>query len=228
MPILMNGPLPSNIRKQALLLLLALLALFGCAGVSERVPGDVYQVGIASWYGSDFHGRPTASGEIYDMYDMTAAHRTLPLGTMVEVENLANGRRAKVTVNDRGPFIEGRVIDLSYAGAKEVDIVDAGTAKVALRLLGRDEGYIKTVKVVEGGKGGRYVVQVGSFVDKDNAERLKTALLWKEKDVYITKAKVSGKTFHRVRVGRFKERDKARELAESLAQEGYPVVVMRE
>ena len=192
------------------------------------VPGDVFQVGVASWYGADFHGRPTASGEVYDMYDMTAAHRTLPLGTILEVENLVNKRRAKVTVNDRGPFIEGRVIDLSFAGAKEIDIVEAGTAKVALRILGRDEGYIKTVRVEEGRGGRHYVVQVGAFLDRDNAERLKTALLWKEKDVYITKAEVSGRLFYRVRLGRFKERDKAKALAQRLAQDGYPVVVMME
>lgn len=97
-------------------------------GFSER--------GIASWYGRDFHGKATSSGEIYDMRAMTAAHKTLPIPTWVEVTNLTNGRRIIVKVNDRGPFVDGRVIDLSQRAAEELDMIRDGTARVQVRALG--------------------------------------------------------------------------------------------
>jgi rare lipoprotein A len=91
--------------------------------------------GLASWYGIDFHGRDTSSGEVYDMYEMTAAHKTLPLPTYVRVSNLDNGRSSIVKVNDRGPFIEGRIIDLSYAAAYRLGITGPGTANVEIIAL---------------------------------------------------------------------------------------------
>lgn len=93
------------------------------------------QVGIASWYGPGFHGRRTSSGEIYDMYELTAAHKSFPLSTIVEVVDLETGRRVVVRINDRGPFIPGRIIDLSYAAARELGIVRKGTARVGLKVL---------------------------------------------------------------------------------------------
>jgi rare lipoprotein A len=111
-----------------------------------EVMGQTYQVlessegyaeeGEASWYGEDFHGRPTSSQETYDMYAMTAAHKALPIPTYVEVENLDNGRTAVVRVNDRGPFHEGRIIDLSYAAALKLGIVASGVARVRVRAVG--------------------------------------------------------------------------------------------
>ncbi len=95
------------------------------------------QVGIASWYGAKFQGRKTSSGEIYDMYQMTAAHKTLPLGTVVRVVDLKTHKSVVVRINDRGPFIPGRIIDLSYAAAKELGIVGPGTALVGLKILQR-------------------------------------------------------------------------------------------
>jgi len=92
--------------------------------------------GIASWYGRDFHGQPTSGGERYDMYAMTAAHKTLPIPTWVEVKNLSNGKRVIVKVNDRGPFVAGRIIDLSYTAAEQIDMIGAGTARVEVRALG--------------------------------------------------------------------------------------------
>ncbi len=94
-----------------------------------------YQVGTASWYGEDFEGKPTASGEDYEMYDMTAAHPTLPLGTYVRVTNLHNGRAVVVKVNDRGPIVEGRIIDLSYGAAQALQFEHRGLQKVRLDLL---------------------------------------------------------------------------------------------
>jgi len=96
--------------------------------------------GVASWYGPDFHGKPTSGGEIYDMHAMTAAHKTLPIPTWVEVTNLANGRQVVVRVNDRGPFVDDRVIDLSYRAAQELDMIGHGTARVQVRALGAPVG----------------------------------------------------------------------------------------
>jgi rare lipoprotein A len=96
--------------------------------------------GIASWYGRDFHGKPTSGGEPYDMHAMTAAHKTLPITTWVEVTNLNNGKSIVVRVNDRGPFVDNRIIDLSYRAATELDIVRAGTARVQVRALGAPAG----------------------------------------------------------------------------------------
>lgn len=93
------------------------------------------QVGIASWYGPGFHGKRTASGEIYDMYAMTAAHKTLPFGTIVKVVDLDTGRWVVVRINDRGPFVPGRIIDLSYAAAQKLGILEKGIARVGLKIL---------------------------------------------------------------------------------------------
>ncbi len=101
---------------------------------SVTSPGQVYAKGIASYYGRKFHGRETASGEVFDMYGMTAAHRTLPFGTIVEVENLKNGRKIWVKINDRGPFIPGRILDLSRGAAEKLGMLADGTAVVTLRV----------------------------------------------------------------------------------------------
>ena len=94
-----------------------------------------YQVGTASYYGKKFHGRKTANGEVFNMYKLTAAHRVLPLGTIAKVTNLANGRWVVVKVNDRGPFIEGRILDLSFGAALEIEMVQQGTAKVMIEIV---------------------------------------------------------------------------------------------
>ena len=103
--------------------------------VSKISRENAYQVGVASYYGEKFHGRKTANGETFNMYKMTAAHRVLPLGTMIRVTHLTNGRRVVVKVNDRGPFIEGRVLDLSFAAALELEMVAAGTAEVMIEIV---------------------------------------------------------------------------------------------
>jgi len=130
------------------------------------------QRGIASWYGSKFHGRRTSSGEPYDMYRMTAAHKTLPLPSYVEVTNLANGRRTVVRVNDRGPFHDNRVIDLSYAAAKKLGIVAKGTGLVEIRTVGPDY-HAAPVRVARAHPGQiNFRIQVGAFFERLNAERL--------------------------------------------------------
>ncbi len=100
--------------------------------VQWDLPQKPYQVGLASYYGKKFHGRPTSSGEIFDMYGMTAAHKTLPLGSQIQVTHLGNHRSVIVKVNDRGPFVEGRILDLSYGAAKEIGMIQEGVAEVRI------------------------------------------------------------------------------------------------
>jgi rare lipoprotein A len=121
------------------------------------------ETGLASWYGHPYHGRASASGEIYDMEQMTAAHRTLAFGTMVRVHDLDNQKSVDVRINDRGPFVDGRVIDLSHAAARAIEMIGPGTAQVRLEILS-----------VPAAAGPAYFgVQVGAFRNRDNAERLR-------------------------------------------------------
>ncbi len=125
------------------------------------------ETGMASWYGEKFHGRPTALGETYNMYAMTAAHKTLPLPTQVRVTNLENGRSAELRVNDRGPFVKGRVIDLSYGAARQLGVVRRGTARVRIEAL--EPGGAPGPKAVEGGHA---YLQAGAFASRENAAKL--------------------------------------------------------
>ena len=161
--------------------------------------------GIASWYGHPYHGRPTASGEIYNMYDMTAAHRTLPFGTRVKIHDLENGFDVDVRINDRGPFVEGRIIDLSYAAAQAMHM--SGIAPVRLEILGFGEGGLVP---------GIFAVQVGAFRNPDNAERLKKSIESQFGPVIIQGFDRGDGLFYRVRVGHESTEDAARSLAQSL------------
>lgn len=165
------------------------------------------QKGDASWYGTKFHGQRASSGETYNMYEMTAAHKTLPLPTYVEVTNLNNGRKAVVKVNDRGPFHGGRIIDLSYAAATKLGVVATGTAPVEIRVVneavvnerkepvvGIDEEYID--------ENGKLYVQIAAFSTEENALKL-IADLRKKKfhSVRIHVDNDKGKLIYRVRIG---------------------------
>jgi len=161
--------------------------------------------GIASWYGHPYHGRPTASGEIYNMYDMTAAHRTLPFGTQVTVHDLENGQDVTVRINDRGPFVEGRIIDLSYAAAQGMHMT--GIARVYLEILGLGEGAAIP---------GIFTVQVGAFRERSNAERLKALIQSQFGPVIIQDFDRGDGMFYRVRVGHESTEDAARSLEQSL------------
>jgi rare lipoprotein A len=128
-------------RAQYLIVAALIAGLLGCAGrrAPQTAPDlDGYsEKGLASWYGPKYHGRTTASGEPYDMHEMTAAHRTLPFGVLVEVTDLDTRRKVRVRINDRGPFVEGRIIDLSYAAARELGIVERGMARVRIVVVDR-------------------------------------------------------------------------------------------
>ncbi len=190
------------------------------------------QKGIASWYGKDFHGRKTANGEIYDMYAMTAAHKTLPIGTWVKVKNLKNGKTIKVRINDRGPFSTGRIIELSYTGEKKIGIVGPGTAPVKITALGKGaKGTSKKTPpsafVPVNYLKGNFTVQVGAFQDKDNAERLKAKLATRFSNAHIAAYSDPRGTFYRVRVGKFSDLNAAetfsRELMQMGAASAFPV-----
>jgi rare lipoprotein A len=181
--------------------------------------------GDASWYGSKFHGRLTSSGEPFDMYKVSAAHKTLPLPTWVEVTNLANGRKLVVRVNDRGPFKDGRIIDLSYAAAVKLGVVERGTAPVEVRALAVSEApaavAAKPISVpVE--------VQVGAFGDRGRADRLVEQLTDAGlDDVRIERTRVGRARLWRVRLGPFWEAAHAEAIVRRLITLGIdpPVFV---
>ena len=181
--------------------------------IEKRESREVQQ-GIASWYGKDFHGRQTSSGEVYDMYQLTCAHQTLPLGTMVMVTNLENGRSVELKVNDRGPFVKGRIIDLSYAAAKMLDMSEKGTALVKVEVFG------PVIEEIQ-----RFTLQVGSFVDEANAQRLAEQLQKSFENVHVTTMETQTQKYHRVRVGQFETRESALVAAEKLSQMGFKVLV---
>ena len=205
-----------------IILLLAVCVLASCSSARYQTRGDT-GTGVATWYGQEFHGRTTASGERFNMYDLTCAHKELPFGSVLEVTNTANGKSVKCTVNDRGPFVPGRDLDLSYAAAKEIGLIGPGQARVKITYLGRDASYVKEVRYVS--SGGPYTVQVGSFKELDNALHLKAGLELKYKEVYITEAEIKKATHYRVRVGRFPRKEEAFGLAKTLADEGYSPLV---
>ncbi|BCR05237.1 hypothetical protein DESUT3_23060 [Desulfuromonas versatilis] len=168
--------------------------------------------GIASWYGEDFHGKKTSNGEIYDMYAMTAAHKTLPLGVYVKVHNKANGRETTVRVNDRGPFVQGRIIDLSFTAAKELGVVGPGTAPVRIEALGyqkTDQAGRVTYQHPKSYVVDSYAIQVAAFTVAENAQRMAADLKSRYGVSSVQQGWVGGKLFHRVRVGRYKTLEEA-------------------
>ncbi|MEM7355171.1 MAG: septal ring lytic transglycosylase RlpA family protein [Acidobacteriota bacterium] len=197
----------------------ALLLLFTAACATNRYqpprPGDTSR-GISSWYGKDFHGKPTASGVIYDMHGLTAAHRELPLGTVVDVRNLENGRNVRVEINDRGPFVRGRILDLSLGAAKAIGMADAGLAKVEIRIVSIGEGRSGPIRTL------KYTVQAGAFRDKANALEIQRRLQAQHSQVELQS--VDG--WHRVRVGTFRKRQDAEAVLRQLEKAGLDAIVI--
>lgn len=162
--------------------------------------------GIASWYGTKFHGRLTSSREPYDMYAMTAAHKSLPLPSFVHVTNLDNGRHVIVRVNDRGPFHDNRIIDLSYAAAIKLGIHIAGTGKVEVRAINPDHPELAAARVVVDSATSRPLfLQVGAYSSRENARRMAARLKDADIDeVFLDRVRNRGTLLHRVRVGPLK------------------------
>jgi rare lipoprotein A len=175
--------------------------------------------GVASWYGPGFHGLRTTSGEVYDQHDLTAAHRTLPLGSRVAVTNLENDRVVEVRINDRGPFVKGRTIDLSYAAAWMLDIIEPGTAPVRIELVGDESSVFPRA---------RYEVQVGAFADRQHAVELRKQLLSRFGNVHLTTRETPGGTYCRVRIGPYEQREEAVSTARAVLAMGLPALVVEE
>ncbi|MEM9303289.1 MAG: septal ring lytic transglycosylase RlpA family protein [Pseudomonadota bacterium] len=203
-----------------------------------RVHGRTYHVlptsqgyverGIASWYGEPFHGRRTSNQEVYDMYQMTAAHKTLPLPTYAEVIHLESGERIVVRINDRGPFKDGRIIDLSYAAAKALNMVDAGTAQVEVRAI-VPEGTVSDRPLVETAE--HLYLQLGAFSSRENALTLINRLRGVEgmpRPEVVAERRGDGEV-HRVRIGPLANTDHADALIAELMLLGLdrPIVIFR-
>jgi rare lipoprotein A len=190
------------------------------------------QSGIASWYGSDFHGKTTSIGESYDMYAMTAAHKTLPLGVYVKVRNRDNGRETVVRINDRGPFVTGRIIDLSYSAAKEIGLIEKGTAPVRIEALGYLDESVPDKTAYRSPSSydrGSFGIQVGAFSKLENAQRMADDVRRRFGVASITEAVVNGTRYYRVRAGNFaslKEAEQVREHSSDKLISGAYVVAL--
>lgn len=183
--------------------------------------------GVASWYGPGFHGKPTSCGEIYDMEAMTAAHKTLPLGTYVKVTHLENGQSIIVRVNDRGPFVSGRVIDLSSKASQMLGVKQKGVAHVRVEAvevatqerMGKDTFW--KVQPVPSLRYGMFAIQVGSFKEPTNANRLKQNLSNNFKTIQVLPYNREGNLFYRVQVGNYQDLMLARQDMQKLQQNGF-------
>lgn len=174
--------------------------------------------GEASWYGAPFHGRQSSNGEIYDMNKLTAAHRTLPFETMVRVTNQKNGKSAMVRITDRGPFVNNRIIDLSYAAARQIESIGPGVVPVRVEVL----------STATDPQAGFFTVQVGSFRDQANAERLRARLAPSYSPIFIKRYGVADGAFYRVHVGKVSGEEAAEKFGDELhAREGVVPMVIR-
>lgn len=189
-------------------------------GLPSPVPPQVTDMfyrerGMASWYGGDFQGRTTASGEIFDQNGISAAHRTLPLGTVLSVTNLDNLKSIKIRINDRGPFVKSRVLEVSYGAAKELGFVSKGTTRVK----------IESLEPVSGSA--IYTVQAAAYAEEEKAKTLKARLQQKYETVYIVSYESNVGIFYRVRVGAYSSEEKADRIAAKLILDGLEPVVVR-
>jgi len=186
-------------------------------GAPETVRPGYTEHGYASWYGDPYHGRRAANGEIYDKNKLTAAHLTLPFGTRTKVTNLENDRSVEVRITDRGPFVKGRIIDLSQEAARELRLIGPGTALVRLEVL----------SVGDTPGTGSYAVQVGAFRERATAERLQQSLRARYGGAFIEPYESTEGLFYRVRVGPKSSVLEARRLATQLGSENLPTFVVR-
>ncbi len=174
------------------------------------------QEGIASWYGPDFHGKRTSSGETYDMHGLTAAHKTLPLGTLVRVRNLQNQRTVDLRINDRGPFVGTRVIDLSYEAARQLGVIGPGTAAVEVVAIGVLAG--SSVDLYSG----NFTFQVGAFTNRESAEKLRADLNPRFGNAHIVEFNRGDRLFYRVRIGKTSSLEEAAAYEAHLIRNGFP------
>jgi rare lipoprotein A len=231
---------------------LALLAmlLHACSTTRPVTPPMVggHQEGVASWYGPGFHGKRTANGEVYDQYELTAAHQTLPLGTRVMVTSLSNGRAVEVRINDRGPFVGGRVIDLSYAAASVIGMIGPGTMPVRVEILEQPvqvasrrraapvrprapEPPAEPVRIASATAtepAGNFTVLVATLSDATKAEHLRSRIAIKFDDAHVRPIDVGRDRLYRVKIGPYPTRGVALARAELVNRFGYPAVITDE
>jgi rare lipoprotein A len=214
----------SDLRLVVLSLTAGYLA--ACALPPARIPPPIVgtgasQTGIASWYGPGFHGKATASGAIYNQHDLTAAHQTLPLGTRVLVTNLNNGKAVEVLINDRGPFVKGRVIDLSFAAGDTLGMIRPGTIPVRIEVV--DSGPQRITSIRDSLD---YTLQLGSFSVLENARQLRELVAKSFSEVNIVPLQARDGTYYRVQLGNFPTRAAAEEQARQVTQAGYRVIIL--
>lgn len=224
-------------RRLPRLLLPALAAALASACAARRPPPPISaapapaaptaapgagwtQEGVASWYGGDdgFEGKPTASGEVYDSSRLTAAHRELPLGTVVDVTNLANGKTVRVRINDRGPFLKGRILDLSQEAARQLELIGPGVAAVRVEVVSA------APEPAPVSRSGRWCVQVGSFAQAGRAQRQADRVRATGRDVFLEP--YNG--LSRVKVGPFASRGEAQAALAELEAAGFEGIVVPE
>jgi rare lipoprotein A len=196
---------PDHHKK--LLLLVVVYLISGCAATR----GTVIDTGTASWYGPNFHGKTTANGETYDQNALTAAHRTLPFNTVVKVTNLDNGKSVRVRINDRGPYVGNRVIDLSFAAAKEIDMIISGLARVKVELVKSEEPVSRRQGPEE------FTVQLASFTVKSQAD----AMAGDIRGAYVYQSRVDRTTYYRVYYGKYRNRADAEKAMADLRRRGH-------
>jgi rare lipoprotein A len=222
------------LRLMVMVLLLGSLLFAGCVGRGvppkdvvpvqraalplSPIPGQVYsETGVAAWYGKELHNKKTASGEVFDREGISAAHRTLPLGTMVRVTNLDNSKSIKVRIIDRGPFITSRILDVSYGAARELDFVSQGTTRV----------FIETLDEVEAKDAAQYTVQAALYTEEENAKALKRRLSKKFEAVLIVPFETNIARYFSVRVGAYASVARAEEITTKLVLDGLEPIVLR-
>ncbi len=188
-----------------LTLFIAALFVQGCASTKMAT-----ETGMASWYGPDFHGKTTANGETYNQNELTAAHKTLPFNSVVRVTNLDNGKQVTVRINDRGPYARGRVIDLSRAAAREVEMIGSGVARVRIEILKTDRPLTGDISREI------FSVQVASLSDADAARARANEI----RGGWVQPARVDGQRVYRVMVGRYGNKDQAEDTRRALQRQG--------
>jgi rare lipoprotein A len=193
------------------------MVFLSSCGIVKRTSLDddmrILDTGIASWYGPEFHGRPTANGETFNMNDLTAAHRTLPFNTMLRVENLDNGKSVSVRINDRGPYVGNRIIDLSRKAAREIDMIGTGTARVALYLIREGD---RPITAQNASSRETFTVQIASFNRETDANRESGTISGSR----VEKVTIGNNTVYRVYYGTFRNVSEARAARDRLAQNG--------
>ena len=207
-------------------LILGLVLMVGCVAQNKKTPSLTNgnsQLGLASWYGPSFHGKPSASGEPYDMWALTAAHRTLPFETLVQVTKVETGKKVTVRINDRGPFIKGRIIDLSYAAARELAMIGEGTAHVSLTVISPTNATISSIKAPS-----RFWVQAGAFTTLMEAMTLRERLASRYDNVRVQTVNLPSGEWHRVQVGTFPSKKMAQTAARVLQNDvgGHPLILI--